>query len=66
MAEALKYFEKAVENGLKMAMYNAGNLYFKGIAGEKDEDKAIHYIRLAVYNEYAPAIKFCADNKITL
>jgi len=65
LAEALKYFEKAVENGLKMAMYNAGNLHFKGCAGKKDDAKAIYYMKLAAYNEYLPAIKFCKEHNTT-
>jgi len=66
LPEALKYFEKAADNGLKVAMYNVGNLYYKGSAGEQDIEKATQYMRLAVYNEYAPAIKFCEDHNIPL
>ena len=66
LPEALKYFEKAADNGLKVAMYNVGNLYYKGSAGEQDIEKATHYMRLAVYNKYAPAIKFCEDHNIPL
>ncbi len=50
----------------KVAMYNVGNLYYKGSAGEQDIEKATHYMRLAVYNKYAPAIKFCEDHNIPL
>ena len=64
LAKTLEYFEKAAENGLKVAMYNAGNLHFKGIAGRRDEAKAIYYMKLAAYNEYVPAIKFCKEHKI--
>ncbi len=63
-AEALKYFEKAAENGLKVAMYNAGNLHFRGVASKRDEAKAIYYMKLAAYNEYLPAIKFCKEHNI--
>ncbi|CAG8698060.1 8608_t:CDS:1, partial [Funneliformis mosseae] len=53
------------ENGLKVAMYNAGNLHFKGCGGAKrDIQKAIYYMKLAAYNEYAPAIKFCKEHHI--
>ncbi len=48
LSEALKYFEKAAEDGLKVAMYNVGNLYYRGCDGVKDEQKAIHYMKLAV------------------
>ncbi len=66
LSEALKYFERAADNGLRVAMYNAGNLYYEGTAGKRDIKKAIHYMRLAVYNEYPPAIKFCENNNIPL
>ncbi|CAI2186108.1 14113_t:CDS:2, partial [Funneliformis geosporum] len=50
---------KAAENGLKVAMYNAGNLHFKGCGGDKrDYQKAKYYMKLAAYHEYPPAIKF--------
>ncbi|CAG8618734.1 9280_t:CDS:2, partial [Funneliformis mosseae] len=63
LVEALKYFEKAAENGLKVAMYNAGNLHFKGCGGDKrDLQKAEYYMKLAAYIEYPPAIKFCKEH----
>ncbi len=65
-SEALKYFEKAAEDDLKVAMYNVGNLYYRGCDGKKDEQKAIHYMKLAAYNEYPPAIQFCKDHQIQL
>jgi hypothetical protein len=57
-SEALKYFEKAAKDGLKVAMYNAGNMYFNGIGCEKDKEKAKEYMELAVINGYGPAIGF--------
>ncbi|CAB5215428.1 unnamed protein product [Rhizophagus irregularis] len=62
--EALKYFEKAAEDGFKVAMYNAGNIYYNGISGIKDREKAIHYMKLAAYNDYEPAIKFCKEHNL--
>src|SRR6266542_2891440 len=66
LSEALKYFEKAADSGLKVTMYNAGNLNYKGCDGKKNIEKGIHYMKLAVYNEYPHAIKFCKENNITL
>ncbi|GES75769.1 kinase-like domain-containing protein [Rhizophagus clarus] len=63
-SEALKYFEKAAEDGFKVAMYNAGNIYYNGISGVKDKEKAIYYMKLAAYNDYEPAIKFCKDRNL--
>ncbi|RGB38185.1 kinase-like domain-containing protein [Rhizophagus diaphanus] len=63
-SEALKYFEKAAEDGFKVAMYNAGNIYYNGISGIKDKEKAIHYMKLAAYNDYEPAIKFCKEHNL--
>ncbi|CAB4433423.1 unnamed protein product [Rhizophagus irregularis] len=67
LSEALKYFEQAADNGIKVAMYNAGKLYYNGDDGVwRDKEKAIKYMKLAIYNGYEPAIKFCEDNYIPL
>jgi hypothetical protein len=63
-SEALKYFEKAADNGLKVAMYNAGHMHFNGIGCEKDKEKAKKYIELAVINGYEPAIKFREEHHL--
>ena len=65
-SEALKYFERAADSGLKVAMYNTGNFYYTGIVVKKDMEKAIHYMRLSAYNNYRPAIEFCKKHDITL
>ncbi|GBC03980.1 hypothetical protein RclHR1_05430010 [Rhizophagus clarus] len=57
-SEALKYFEKAAEEGFKVAMYNAGNMYYNGIGCTKDIEKAKYYMNLAAYNEHDLAISF--------
>ncbi|PKY56984.1 HCP-like protein, partial [Rhizophagus irregularis] len=49
-SEALKYFEKAAEDGVVVAMYNVGNMYYNGVGCKKDIEKAKNYIELAVYN----------------
>uniref|UniRef100_U9UGG7 Protein kinase domain-containing protein n=1 Tax=Rhizophagus irregularis (strain DAOM 181602 / DAOM 197198 / MUCL 43194) TaxID=747089 RepID=U9UGG7_RHIID len=64
VSEALKYFEKAAEDGVKVAMYNVGNMYYNGIGCTIDTEKAIHYMKLAVYNCYEPAIKFCKEHNL--
>ncbi|RIA79580.1 hypothetical protein C1645_840364 [Glomus cerebriforme] len=64
--EALKYFEAATENGFKIATYNAGKIYYNGDGIEKNKEKTINYMKLAIYHEYEPAIKFCKDNNIPL
>ncbi|PKY56155.1 HCP-like protein [Rhizophagus irregularis] len=64
VSEALKYFEKAAEDGVKVAMYNAGNMYYNGIGCTKDIEKAKYYLKLAAYNDYEPAIKFCKEHDI--
>jgi TPR repeat protein len=66
LAKALEYFEKAAEDGFKVAMYNTGNLCWNGIAGTKDIEKATRYMKLAAYNNYEPAIKFCKEHNIAL
>ncbi|CAB4482492.1 unnamed protein product [Rhizophagus irregularis] len=63
-SEALKYFEKAAEDGFKVAMYNAGNMYYNGIGCTKDIEKAKYYLKLAAYNNYEPGIKFCKEYDI--
>ncbi|CAB4482496.1 unnamed protein product [Rhizophagus irregularis] len=63
-SEALKYFEKAAEDGFKVAMYDAGNMYYNGIGCTKDIEKAKYYLKLAAYGDYEPAIKFCKEHDI--
>jgi TPR repeat protein len=62
-SEALKYFEKAAEN-FKVAMYNTGNIYYSGIGGIKDKEKATYYMKLASYGDYEPATKFCKEHNL--
>ncbi|RGB40246.1 kinase-like domain-containing protein [Rhizophagus diaphanus] len=57
-SEALKYFEKAAEDGVVVAMYNVGNMYYNGVGCAKDMEKAKYYIELAVYNGFEAAIRF--------
>ncbi|PKY27792.1 kinase-like protein [Rhizophagus irregularis] len=63
-SEALKYFEKAAEDGFKVAMYNAGNMYYNGIGCTKDIEKAKYYMKLAAYKGYEYAITFCKEHDI--
>ena len=63
-SEALKYFEKAAEDGFKVAMYNAGNMYYNGIGCTEDKEKAIDYMKLAAYGDHEPAIKFCKERNL--
>ncbi|PKK67943.1 HCP-like protein, partial [Rhizophagus irregularis] len=58
VSEALKYFEKAAEDGHKVAMYTVGNMYYNGIGCTKDIEKAKYYMKLAAYSDYEPAITF--------
>ncbi|RGB40251.1 kinase-like domain-containing protein [Rhizophagus diaphanus] len=60
-SEALKYFEKAAEDGFVVAMYNVGKMYYNGIGCTKDIEKAKNYFELAAYNGYEPAITFRND-----
>ncbi|CAI2169385.1 2835_t:CDS:2 [Funneliformis geosporum] len=46
LTEALKYFEKAAEDGLRVAMYNVGNLYYNGCNEISD------YSYYAIVNKY--------------
>jgi hypothetical protein len=66
LPKALEYFEKAADDGFKVAMYNAGKLYWNGCNGKinVDKEKAITYMKFAIYHEYEPAIRFCKDNNI--
>jgi TPR repeat protein len=67
LPEALKYFEQAAESDYMVAMYNAGKLYYEGgDRVEKNEEKAIYYMKLAIYHEYEPAIEFCKEHNISL
>ncbi|POG79315.1 kinase-like domain-containing protein [Rhizophagus irregularis DAOM 181602=DAOM 197198] len=57
-SEALKYFEKAAEDGIKIAMYNAGNMYYNGNGCTRDIEKAKYYMNLSAYNGHELAIEF--------
>jgi hypothetical protein len=63
-SEALIYFEKAAEDGNRVAMYNTGKMYYEGIGIEKNEEKAIHYMKLGNYHEDEPAINFCKEHNL--
>ncbi|GBC25531.2 kinase-like domain-containing protein [Rhizophagus irregularis DAOM 181602=DAOM 197198] len=63
-SEALKYFEKAAEDGFKIAMYNVGDMYYNGVGCTKDIEKAKYYMKLAAYNNYESAITFCKEHDI--
>ncbi|CAB4441367.1 unnamed protein product [Rhizophagus irregularis] len=62
-SEALKYFEKAAEDGIVVAIYNVGNMYYNGIGCKKNIEKAKNYIELGVYNGYEAAIRFRNEYK---
>ncbi|PKC56302.1 kinase-like protein [Rhizophagus irregularis] len=64
VSEALKYYEKAAEDGVKVAMYNIGNMYYNGVGCKKNIEKAKNYIELAVYNGYEAAIRFRNEYKL--
>ncbi|PKB98024.1 hypothetical protein RhiirA5_466140, partial [Rhizophagus irregularis] len=63
-SEALKYFEKAAEDDFKVAMYNAGSMYYDGFGCTKDIEKTKYYMKLAIYNNYEAAIKFCKEHNL--
>ncbi|CAB4474175.1 unnamed protein product [Rhizophagus irregularis] len=63
-SEALKYFEKAAEDDFKVAMYNAGSMYYDGFGCTKDIEKTKYYMKLATYNNYEAAIKFCKEHNL--
>ncbi|CAG8720749.1 974_t:CDS:2, partial [Dentiscutata erythropus] len=60
--EAAKYFQKATDNGLVVGMYNAGNLFYSGLTGVKDEELGIKYIREAAQYNHSDAIEFYVEN----
>ncbi|PKY61620.1 hypothetical protein RhiirA4_486834 [Rhizophagus irregularis] len=62
-SEALKYFEKAADDDIRVAMYNAGNMYYNGVGCKKNIEKAKNYIELGVYNGYEAAIRFRNEYK---
>jgi TPR repeat protein len=67
LKEALKYFEQAAGYGFRVAMYNAGKLYYNGEGGiTKNDEKAIEYMKSAIYREFEGAIKFCKEHNIAL
>ncbi|CAG8472816.1 3743_t:CDS:2 [Cetraspora pellucida] len=65
-SEAAKYFQKAANNGLPVGMYNAGNIFYAGLAGVKDEELGIKYIREAAQHNHLEAMEFCKNHKISI
>ncbi|CAG8633736.1 5659_t:CDS:2 [Dentiscutata heterogama] len=65
-SEAAKYFQKAADNGLAVGMYNAGNIFYAGLTGVKDEELGIKYIREAAQNNHLEAMEFCKKNNISI
>ncbi|UZO15513.1 uncharacterized protein OCT59_006933 [Rhizophagus irregularis] len=63
-SEALKYFEKAAEDGFRVALYNVGKMYYDGIGCTKDIEKAKYYMGLAAYNCYGYAITFRNEHNL--
>ncbi|CAG8699513.1 2945_t:CDS:2 [Dentiscutata erythropus] len=65
-SEAAKYFQKAADNGLAVGMYNAGNIFYAGLTGVKDEELGIKYIREAAQHNHSEAMEFCKKNNISI
>ncbi len=47
-----EYQKKEAENGNKVAMYNLGNLYYKGEGIEKNLEMAFHWYQKAAKKGY--------------
>jgi uncharacterized protein len=59
--EAVKWFEKAAEQGLVPAQNNIGVMYFYGGSGVvKDYGRALKWFRLAASKDWAPSQRFLA------
>ncbi|KAF0544251.1 HCP-like protein [Gigaspora margarita] len=58
---AHKYFSKAADKGSLEAIFNVGNMYYKGIGVNKNVKEGITLIKSAAYKGYAHAIKFCKE-----
>ncbi|CAG8807062.1 19304_t:CDS:2, partial [Racocetra persica] len=55
-----------LSKGNPHAIFNVGNMYYKGIGVNKNVRKGTTLIKSAAYEGYVPAIKFCKENKIPL
>ena len=55
---AIKWFEKAAELGEEAAFFYTGVCYFAGFGVEKNEEKALHYLNLAIDSGDEAAIDF--------
>ncbi|CAG8635132.1 36896_t:CDS:2 [Gigaspora margarita] len=63
-SDAAKYFQKAADNGLAVGMYNAGNIFYAGLTGVKDEELGIKYIREAAQHNHSEAMDFSSGKHI--
>ncbi|RIB12389.1 kinase-like domain-containing protein [Gigaspora rosea] len=58
--------DSAADNGLAVGMYNAGNIFYAGLTGVKDEELGIKYIREAAQHNHSEAMEFCKNNNISI
>lgn len=70
LKEALEYYTKAAENHQINALYSITLVFYislvNGDAGKKDSKLGESYMKLAAYNQFKPAIKYCKKNNILL
>lgn len=59
---AVKWFEKAAELGEEEAFIHTGICYFEGYGTEKNEEKALYYLNLAIDSGDEAAIDFKNDH----
>ncbi|CAG8753995.1 13920_t:CDS:1, partial [Cetraspora pellucida] len=55
---ALKYFTKAADKGDSEAIFNVGNMYYKGLGVNKNVKKGTTLIKSAAFKGYETAIMF--------
>ena len=60
-AEAIKWYEKAANEGHPVAMYALGGLYYNGMGTTKSEDKGMVWFKKSADKGYPPAIEFISE-----
>ncbi|KAG9300640.1 hypothetical protein G9A89_023438 [Geosiphon pyriformis] len=63
---AINYFQLAAHNNNITAMYNIGNIYYKGFGIPKDEKKGKRYLILAALKGQPKALDMCRKENILL
>lgn len=59
--DAVEWYRKAAEQGNLAGEYGLGRMYASGEGIEKDNEKALYWLKFAADSNYLPALRFLAN-----